>query len=189
MLIIYNEKNALSFIGARGCQSRSARTFIPIPSVNSFLFSTVYPSSSRNSYAFATCPNLEVLKWAFTQSIDTVEDEKKLVLSSDISYMFLNSSKLIKVYPLDVSGVRVATNAFFGCTSLQELRLFGLAINVSIDSSERLSKNSVLYIINNSAPKSAITIILHPDAYTHLAEDADIVAALEAQPLISLVSA
>ena len=189
MMVIYNEKNALSVIGARSCQSRDARTFIPFPAKNSYLFSSVYHSPSNNRFAFATCSNLEILKWAFNQSIDTVEDEKKLVLSSDISNIFLNSSKLMKVYPVDVSSVKIATNAFLGCTSLQELRLCGLTINVSVNSSSYLSKDSVLYIINNASPTSAITITLHPDAYARLADDADIVAALEAQPLISLVSA
>ena len=189
MMVIYNEKNALSVIGGRSCQSRDARTFIPFPAKNSYLFSSVYDSPSNNRFAFATCPNLEILKWAFNQSIDTVEDEKQLVLSSDISNIFLNSSKLMKVYPVDISGVKIATNAFLGCTSLQELRLYGLTINVSLNSSSSLSKDSVLYIINNASPTSAITITLHPDAYARLADDADIVAALEAQPLVSLVSA
>lgn len=52
-----------------------------------------------------------------------------------------------------------------------------------------LSKPSVKYIIEKAAPTSAITITLHPDAYARLADDADIVAALEAQPLVTLVSA
>ena len=41
----------------------------------------------------------------------------------------------------------------------------------------------------NATATSAITLALHPDAYARLANDADIVAALEAQPMISLVSA
>ena len=44
-------------------------------------------------------------------------------------------------------------------------------------------------MIENAVPSSAITITLHPDAYARLADDTDVVAALEAQPLISLVSA
>ena len=55
--------------------------------------------------------------------------------------------------------------------------------------SPNLSKDSVVYMISNAAPTSAISITLHPDAYARLADDAEIVAALEAQPLVSLVSA
>ena len=52
-----------------------------------------------------------------------------------------------------------------------------------------IMKECIYYCIHNSVPSTAITITLHPDAYVRLADDADIVAALEAQPLISLVSA
>ena len=52
-----------------------------------------------------------------------------------------------------------------------------------------ISVESIVYTIINSKPTTAITITLHPDAYARLADDAEIVAALEAQPLVSLVSA
>ena len=44
-------------------------------------------------------------------------------------------------------------------------------------------------MIENATPAAAITITLHPDAYARLADDAEVVAALGAQPLVSLVSA
>lgn len=47
--------------------------------------------------------------------------------------------------------------------------------------SKYLSKPSVKYMIEKATPATAITITLHPDAYARLAEDADIVAALEAK--------
>lgn len=55
--------------------------------------------------------------------------------------------------------------------------------------SKYLSKPSVKNMIEKAAPTSAITITLHADVYARLAEDADIVAALEAKPLVTLVSA
>ena len=57
------------------------------------------------------------------------------------------------------------------------------------ENSIMISKESVLYTIQNATPTATITITLHPEAYARLAGDADIVAALEAQPLVSLVSA
>ena len=61
----------------------------------------------------------------------------------------------------------------------------------------QVSKNSILYVINNAAPTTPITITLHSNRYAQLAEDADIVSALEAKNValestggsISLVSA
>lgn len=55
--------------------------------------------------------------------------------------------------------------------------------------SKDISKLSVKYMIDNAAPTSAITITLHHDAYARLKDDADIVAALAAKTLVTLVSA
>ena len=90
--------------------------------------------------------------------------------------------KLRKIYPIDVSTVSTyLDNTFKGCTSLVELRLFKLAGSISLVDSAYISKSSILYVINNSQPKSAITITLHHDAYTRFADDADVLAALTAK--------
>lgn len=81
------------------------------------------------------------------------------------------------------------TNAFIGCISLKYVKLEKFAVPVSFSDSSYISKESILHTVQNAAPTSAITITLHPDAYARLADDAEVVAALKAQPLISLVSA
>lgn len=78
---------------------------------------------------------------------------------------------------------------FKGCTSLENFKIYKLSKEFKCESSPNVSKSSIIYAIQNAVPTSAITITLHPDAYARIADDADIVAALEAQPLISLVSA
>ena len=83
----------------------------------------------------------------------------------------------------------VVSNMFSNCTLLQTVKLRDLSVDLSFAQSANLSKGSVLYIVQNALPTAAITITLHPDAYARLADDADIVTALEAQPLVSLVSA
>lgn len=68
---------------------------------------------------------------------------------------------------------------------------------INFAKSSYISKPSILYIIQNAMPSVPITIILHADRYAQLAQDADIVAALEAKNAalegtsgsISLVSA
>ena len=96
-----------------------------------------------------------------------------------------------EVWPINVTNVpRFATDTFKGTPLLVELRLYGLSNNIEFSDSRVISKASILYIVNNAVPKtSAITITLHPDAFARLSEDADIVAALTAQPLVTLVSA
>jgi hypothetical protein len=104
--------------------------------------------------------------------------------------MFYGCKKLKLIYPMNVkSAATMEISNFNGCSSLVEVRLFNLMLNTGFKDSPDISKQSILYIVNNAAPISAITITLHPDAYARLANDAEIVAALEAQPLVSLVSA
>ena len=75
------------------------------------------------------------------------------------------------------------------CPELLSVKIKGLKDSININDSPNFSGESVLYMIQNAAPVSAITISLHADAYARLADDADIVTALEDQPLITLVSA
>ena len=72
---------------------------------------------------------------------------------------------------------------------LEYVKIDLLSSSIIFADSPNLSKNSVLYMIQKAAPTTAITVTLHPDAYARLANDSEIVAALEAQPLVSLVSA
>jgi hypothetical protein len=80
-------------------------------------------------------------------------------------------------------------NIFYNSKLLQFVNIYKLKYNLSLATNSRINKESILYMIQNATPSSAITITLHPDAYARLVDDADIVAALEAQPLITLVSA
>ena len=80
-------------------------------------------------------------------------------------------------------------SSFKNCVSLKEVRIGKLENNIVFAQSSQLSKASVLFAIERAIPTAPISITLHPDAYSRLAEDANIVAALEAQPLVTLVSA
>lgn len=73
--------------------------------------------------------------------------------------------------------------------SLEHVQITKLRYSKNFSASSKLSKASVLYMIQNAAPTSAITITLHADVYARLANDPDIVAALKTQPLITLISA
>ena len=81
----------------------------------------------------------------------------------------------------------------------ENIRSLSITISKSVNfaKSSYISKPSILYIIQNATPIAPITITLHANRYAQLAEDADIVAALEAKNVelegtggsISLVSA
>jgi hypothetical protein len=71
-------------------------------------------------------------------------------------------------------------------TSLTNIRIKNLKVNFVVQTSDFLSKESILYIINNEAATAAITITLAAYAYDKWATDADVVAALANHPNISI---
>ena len=123
----------------------------------------------------------------FNQSTATI------IQMSDMSNAFTGCSKLKYIRPiLSVQDVKNSWNfnsPFKDCGELVLCKLKNLKMSVAFSESIKISKESILYTITNATPASAITITLHPDAYARLADDAEVVAALEAQPFISLVSA
>ena len=78
------------------------------------------------------------------------------------------------------------SSMFSNCYSLTHANLKNVKLDFQLNNSALLSKESLLYLINNEAATSAITIKLASYAYTRLAEDADVVAALTAHPNISI---
>lgn len=108
---------------------------------------------------------------------------------SDIRYTTQSAIKLKRVIgTIDISNA-VSNNAvYINGNALEFISLKGAKTNVLLNSPV-IDKSSVLYCIQNATPTSDITITLHANAYARLEEDADIVAALAAQPLVSLVSA
>lgn len=110
---------------------------------------------------------------------------------STIHAAFTSCRKLKYIIPiLNVSSLAQNELSAFGyCSALVVARLKCVTNLITFQWSPLLNKESVLYMIQNATPSSAITITLHPDAYARLADDAEIVAALEEQPLVSLVSA
>ena len=81
------------------------------------------------------------------------------------------------------------SNTFRNCSSLTHANLKGVAKAYQFNNSALLSKESLLYLINNEAATSAITITLHSYAYERLATDADVVEALTNHPNVTLASA
>ena len=108
---------------------------------------------------------------------------------TDMNYMFYNCRPLTHIPLLDTSKVARMNGMFDNCNSLTTANLKNAKLAVSMKNSALLSKESLLYIINNEAATSAITIKLASYAYERLATDPDIVAALANHPNISLASA
>ena len=135
---------------------------------------------------FYGCTALETIRFC-------LGDDTFAVRCSNLKEMFRGLYKLFSVQQiLDVSAIINSTDfssMFEGCSKLCYINIRSLKASISMSDCKNISKDSVLYMISNASTISAITITLHPDAYDRLADDAEILAALEAQPLVSLVSA
>lgn len=127
------------------------------------------------------------------ETFDVVDERyiDNILNIEDMSMAFSGCSNLTYIYNiLNVSSITSASKfSTFSCPKLIEIRVKGLKVNFGLAVCTEISQKSVLFAIQSALPTSAITITLHPDAYARLADDADIVAALEAQPLVSLVCA
>jgi surface protein len=105
---------------------------------------------------------------------------------TNMSKMFNYCSSLTAIPLLDTSSVTSMSYMFDYCSSLTTANLKGVALAYQLNNSALLSKESLLYLINNEAATSAITIKLASYAYNKWATDPDIVAALANHPNISI---
>lgn len=144
----------------------------------------VSASGHTENYFLYESHNIETLFYAGTIT--------RVLLTSLIGWVY-NCKKLKKIIN-EISLQYVTSsgalgNAFLKCSSLAYVRLFNLSQSISFNDSPLLSESSILYMIKNEAAKSAIVITLHADAYARAMADAEIQAALEAHPNVSLASA
>ena len=185
MMEIYNQKDTIPRLWQGGFaeSSETVRTYIPITKYRLY----DYVADLKLDFA-ENMSNLESV--VFNTLSNSANDFSTMIKISRSIRMFRNCKKLKYVSFINVS--EMPSGAPIGlqsCVSLEYVNIIGLKICLSLCDSPLISKRSVKLMIQNASPTSAITITLHPDAYSRLADDAEIVAALEAQPLISLVSA
>ena len=149
---------------------------------NFFSFHRGY-STTNLTETFIESYILEVAKVCF---------DGESALAASITNFALNGRTIrhfIGIIKLSSAKITNTAYAFKYCQLLKTIKLLGLKMNVSFLDSSMLTSKSILYMIQNEAATSAITITLHADAYARAMANADIVAALEAHPSISLASA
>lgn len=163
-----------------GFGSSLPRTNIPCPDYKIIAYA---PNISIHSIfsASGNDDNLEVvnLRALYTPSIF---DEIKIV---DFNWAFQGDKKLREVQGI-INVEKVKADLSIG-GNIETINIKGLKNNIKIYDSNRLSKESVLYMINNSAATSAITIGLNKAVYDVMKDDADIIAALAEKTNITLV--
>lgn len=163
-----------------GFGSALPRTNIPCPDYKIISYASNISIHSIFSVS-GNDDNLEVvnLRALYTP---TGFDEIKIV---DFNWAFQESKKI-----KEVQGIINVKEARFDLNiggNIETINIKGLKVNIRFYNSQRLSKESVLYMINNSAATSAITISLNKAVYDVMKDDADIIAALAEKTNITLV--
>lgn len=163
-----------------GFGSALPRTNIPCPDYKIIAYASNISIHSIFS-ASGNDDNLEVvnLRALYTP---TIFDEIKII---DSSWAFQGNKKIKEVQGIiNVKGARYNLNIG---GNIETINIKGLKVNIRFYNSQRLSKESVLYMINNSEATTAITISLNKAVYDVMKDDADIIAALAEKTNITLI--
>lgn len=194
MVEIYNYRDVVYRLNMpRLAQNIYVRTFYP---VNTPIFNmTQYLASNKLSgYTTFYGAKMEVFL-VLPTPFDGIGDTL-LPATGTLSNVFGQCSSLKYLGGINCSNITGFNSTFDGCTSLIEVRLLKVAHNISFKDSPNISKKSIIYIVTNAAPTTAMTITLHHDAYARLVADEEVVrvlteknAALTGGGKISLVCA
>lgn len=134
---------------------------------------------------------IEVINLTATTANTANQNNAGIVILSGLYCAFYSCKNLRMIYgrmSINKVDAYYTQNAFYGCSALEEVRIDTLT-SLSFADSPNLSKASILYLVQNSKPTTAITITLHPTAYAMAKADSDIQSALASNPNITIISA
>lgn len=173
---------ALPNIGGFG--SSYPRTNIPCPDYKAI----VYKGSCNISSCFNNgeiADNLEVLNFRprYLPS-DSAFDQIKV---NNMNWMCQGNRKPITIIGIINTHYVSDNNSLNIGGNIKSINIKNLSKNIKFYGSSVLSKESVLYMINNSEGTNAFTIALNKAVYDVMKDDADIIAALAEKTNITLV--
>lgn len=163
-----------------GFGSALPRTNIPCPDYKIIAYASKISLNSIFSVS-GNDDNLEVVNLRALYS-PTAFDEIKIV---DFNWAFQGDKKIREVQGI-INVTQVHSDLAIG-GNIETININGLKVSIKFYNSQRLSKESVLYMINNSAATSVITIGLNKAVYDVMKDDADIIAALAEKTNITLI--
>lgn len=163
-----------------GFGSALPRTNIPCPDYKII----AYASSISLHSIFAVSGNDDNLEVVNLRALyaPTGFDEIRIV---EFNWAFQGNKKIREVQGI-INVREVRFNLEIG-GNIETINIKGLKVSIEFYNSQRLSKESVLYMINNSEATSAITIGLNKAVYDVMKDDADIIAALAEKTNITLI--
>lgn len=163
-----------------GFGSALPRTNIPCPDYKII----AYASKISIHSIFAVSGNDDNLEVVNLRALytPTAFDEIKI---EDFNWAFQGDKKIREVQGI-INVKEARSNLSIG-GNIETINIKGLKVSIRFYGSQRLSKESVLYMINNSEATTAITIGLQQAVYDVMKDDADIIAALAEKTNITLI--
>lgn len=151
-----------------GCTSMTKATIGALPNLANatWLFSTC---QSLVSATVGSAPKLEVAQGLFNNctSLQSVTLDLSGGLITNASYLFGSCDKLrVVTGEIDLSRTGNVAAAFSGCTSLEEVRIKGLKVDLDLSACANLSVESVKYLVDNLQQVTGKSITLHRDWQT-----------------------
>lgn len=185
MRIIYEKTWGwwLTLPNLNGFGDSSARTNVPCPDYKRLYYQTNCNLASSFGVT-GNLDNLEVLNF-----IPLQYSNPSLIRLSirTMNWMCQGNGKPLTIMgTFDVGNVPDNNSLNIG-GNIKTITIKNLSKNIKFYNSKVLSKESVLYMINNSAATSAITIGLRQAVYDVMKDDADIIAALAEKTNITLI--
>ena len=174
----------------RTLQTVNIRTFFPLK--NSTWYSQFNTSTLQGFYYSKAIEAVRILGGIHLYNTEHPNDRAP---SINDEYGFVNN--VVLKYLPQHRIIKTNAQTYKSATKLHVVPVVASQVSLYFSDIIQVSKNSILYVINNAVPTTPITITLHTDRYAQLSEDADVVAALEAKNAalegtggsISLVSA
>lgn len=170
MTDITNEQMAKAL--ARGSWYTGATAIGALTAFNEQSISAIRFNIARTGPWSATCDFdyfAQENKWIefINLTFDNTMISKPYAYASYLAGSFNGCSNLRRIYgEINVLDTKNAfTDTFKGCVKLEDVEIYGLNKDISFADSPLLSKESLLYMINNCAWESEFTITLHPDVY------------------------
>lgn len=166
-----------------GFGDSSARTNIPCPDYKRLY----YQSNCNLSSIFAVTGNLDNLEVLNFIPLRYPKESFIRLSMRAMNWMCQGNAKPLTIMgTFEVGGVPDNSSLNIG-GNIKTINIKNLSKNIRFYGSKVLSKESVLYMINNSEATSAITISLNKAVYDVMKDDADIIAALTEKTNITLV--
>lgn len=164
MIVIYNKGNTLNL--GYNLYAYEGRTNLPLLSIGT--------TTNLEGYYYAYNCSSEVINLSTGNgSLITFKN------TSATERSFANCNKLKAVCErLTFGDLLPSVNIFYNSKLLQFVNIYKLKHDFSFATNSIISKESILYMIKNATPTSAITITLHHNAYVRLTSDQEVLDAL-----------